>query len=244
MLSVLYRSQYEEPQRIAHVFSLPLSFFQSLSHNKHDAIIDKHGAMSSPTNIPSYYKCNSCGHHFGNNCSFRNHFAYSKRCIRVKPQQSLVHLHLLLTGECRFDLTLKGARLRPIRFGSRRCTPQEQHYHSFVGEAAVGRWAINQNRKYLWGASFYWLCDCSGVKEILEYDGPIHQVRRWAQELLGYCFHIVHRPARMRWLTSMPSRVDTGPSSPATSAAPLPWMTSAVLNGLPHTILLCSLPPR
>jgi hypothetical protein len=105
--------------------------------------------------------------------------------------------HLLFTGECMFDLTLKGARLRPVRFGSRRCTPQEQHYHSFVGEAAVGRWAINQNRKYLWGTTFYWLCDCSGVKEILEYDGPIHQVRRWAQELLGYSFHIVHRPARM-----------------------------------------------
>jgi hypothetical protein len=105
--------------------------------------------------------------------------------------------HLLLTGECHFDLTLKGARLRPIRFDSHRCTPQEQHYHLFVGEAAVGRWAINQNRKYLWGASFYWLCDCSGVKEILEYDGPIHQVHQWAQELLGYCFHIVHRPARM-----------------------------------------------
>ena len=96
-----------------------------------------------------------------------------------------------------FDLTLKGARLRPIRFGSRRCTDSEQHYHSFVGEAAVSHWAIGQNRKYLWGSEFYWLCDCSGVKEILEYDGPIHQVCRWAQELLGYFFHIVHRPARM-----------------------------------------------
>ena len=93
-LSVLYLThQSEEPQRIAHVFSLPLSFFQSLSHNKHDTIIDKHGAMSSPTNIPPYYKCNSCGHHFGNNRSFCNHFTYSKTCIRVKPQQSLVHLH-------------------------------------------------------------------------------------------------------------------------------------------------------
>ena len=49
----------------------------------------------------------------------------------------------------------------------------------------------------MWGSEFYWLCDCSGVKEILEYDGPIHQVRRWAQELLGYSFHVVHRPARM-----------------------------------------------
>jgi hypothetical protein len=92
------------------------------------------------------------------------------------PESANALSHLLLSGECCFDLALKGAHLRPIQFGSRRCTPQEQNYHSFVGEAAVGHWAINQNRKYLWGVSFYWLCNCSGVKEILEYDGPIHQV--------------------------------------------------------------------
>jgi hypothetical protein len=66
-----------------------------------------------------------------------------------------------------------------------------------VGEAACGRWGISQNRKFLWGNAFYWLCDCSAMCEILEYDGPIHQIRRWAQELLGYYFHIFHRAARM-----------------------------------------------
>jgi len=111
------------------------------------------------------------------------------------PECATALLHLQHTGECEFDLTLKGACLHPIRFGSRGCTNQEKHYHSFVGEAAIGRWAIGHNRKYLWGSEFYWLCDCSGAKEILEYDGPIHQVRRWAQELLGYFFHVVHRPA-------------------------------------------------
>lgn len=44
---------------------------------------------------------------------------------------------------------------------------------------------------------FYWLCDCSAMHEILEYDGPIRQIRRWAQELLGYHFMIFHRPAYM-----------------------------------------------
>jgi hypothetical protein len=29
------------------------------------------------------------------------------------------------------------------------------------------------------------------------YDGPIHQVRRWVQELLGYFFHVVYRQIRM-----------------------------------------------
>ena len=44
---------------------------------------------------------------------------------------------------------------------------------------------------------FYWICDCSAMKEILNYDGQIHVVRRWAQELLGYHFAVIHRPARM-----------------------------------------------
>ena len=100
-------------------------------------------------------------------------------------------------GICNFDVTMSGARLRPIRFGSRSCTERERHYHSFVGEAGCGRWAISQNRKFLWGTEFFWLCDCSAIKEILEYDGPIHQIRRWAQELLGYFFQVFHRPARM-----------------------------------------------
>ncbi len=112
--------------------------------------------------------------------------------------QSTLALHTLrTTGVCNFDLTMGGARLRPIRFGSRSCTERERHYHSFVGEAGCGRWAISQNRKFLWGSEFFWLCDCSAIKEILEYDGSIHQIRRWAQELLGYFFQVFHRPARM-----------------------------------------------
>ena len=64
-------------------------------------------------------------------------------------------------------------------------------------EAATGRWAIGQNRKYLWGNRLYWICDCSAIKEILEYSGTIQFVTRWAQELLGYDFVVVHRCSKM-----------------------------------------------
>ena len=101
------------------------------------------------------------------------------------------------TGECLFDLTRGGARLRPTGFGSRCCVPKEKKYHSFVGEAACGRWAISQNRRFLWGTHFYWMCDCKAIKEILDYNGPIAMMCRWAQELLGYHFSILHRSARM-----------------------------------------------
>jgi hypothetical protein len=65
-------------------------------------------------------------------------------------------LEILQTGgQNTFDELMTGARLRPVRFGSRRCTTREQHFHSFVGEAVTGRWAIGQCRRYLWGGHFY-----------------------------------------------------------------------------------------
>jgi hypothetical protein len=85
--------------------------------------------------------------------------------------------HLRSEGTCKFNVTMHGARLQAIHFGSRGCTDRERHFHSFVGKAACGRWSISQNRKFLWGAEFFWLCDCSAMREILEYDGPIHQIR-------------------------------------------------------------------
>ena len=100
-------------------------------------------------------------------------------------------------GENLFDRIMSGARLRPIRFGSRRCTEQERHLHSFTGEASTGRWGIGQNRRYLWGAHFYWLCDCNSLKEVFDYSGTIYAICRIAQELLGYHFTFLHRPARM-----------------------------------------------
>lgn len=43
-------------------------------------------------------------------------------------------------GDNTFDVSLKGERIRPILFGSRKCTETESHYHSFVGEISTGRW--------------------------------------------------------------------------------------------------------
>ena len=83
---------------------------------------------------------------------------------------------LLKSGECIFNLCKDGARSIPIKSGSRSCTDFERKYHSFVGEAVAGRWAISQNRHYLWDNNFWWMCDCASIKEILEYKGNISQV--------------------------------------------------------------------
>ena len=67
-----------------------------------------------------------------------------------------------------FDTNKSGARLQHIAFGSRCCTGLEKQYHSFVRKIACSRWSISQNRRFLWGAHFYWLCDCKVMKDILE----------------------------------------------------------------------------
>ena len=45
---------------------------------------------------------------------------------------------------------------------------------------------------------FYGLCECNAIEEILEYNGSIHQLKRWGcQELLAYEFVIIHCLAAM-----------------------------------------------
>ena len=75
--------------------------------------------------------------------------------------------------------------------------PYERNHHSFVGEVACGRWSIAACRIYLRGSLFYWICDCSSIKEVLEYDGSIHQLKRWTQELMAYEFVCIHRPNKI-----------------------------------------------
>ena len=49
---------------------------------------------------------------------------------------------LKTTGECKFDLSMNVAQLKPIFFGSRSCNEMKRKYHSFTGDGACGRWAI------------------------------------------------------------------------------------------------------
>ena len=46
---------------------------------------------------------------------------------------------LTTTGECLFDLSKHGARLKPIAFRSRNCTLAENNLHPFTSEAASER---------------------------------------------------------------------------------------------------------
>ena len=101
-------------------------------------------------------------------------------------------------GKCAFDRTKSGLRLRPIAFISRMSTEAELSYHSYVGEAATGRWAIGKFRKYLTGREFTWLTDCSGLRQFFESDiGSNRTLQRWRAEMIQFHFMIEHRPAAM-----------------------------------------------
>ena len=100
------------------------------------------------------------------------------------------------TGEYFFDLLPTSPRLRSVAYYSRANTCFEINYHSFVGVTDGGHWTINHLRRYLLGKILFWMCDCTVVKEILKHFGPVHQLRRWNQEMMGYEYVFVHRPAK------------------------------------------------
>jgi hypothetical protein len=69
------------------------------------------------------------------------------------------------------DKTRKGLHLHPIVFISQRpTTKSELSWHSYVGEAACGRWAMQKFKKWLLGRPFAWLADCSGLKRFFDSD--------------------------------------------------------------------------
>ncbi len=100
-------------------------------------------------------------------------------------------------GLCLFDKAKTGPRLIPILFMARLCTAREADYHSYKGEAATGRWAINKNRKFLSWKEFTWISDCSGLRQFFESDEHRDRyINRWRAELLQYHFTVHHRNAK------------------------------------------------
>ena len=77
-----------------------------------------------------------------------------------KKEEEAVHREIL-GGKCEFDKGLEGLRLRPIAFISQH-RKEKSSRHSFVGEAATGRWAFLKFKRYLLGREFTWITDCSG----------------------------------------------------------------------------------
>ena len=133
--------------------------------------------------------------------------------ILIHPDDSsdsiAVITYIADTGECLFGLSLDRPRLRPVLCGSRSNLFYESDYHSFVGEVACGRWRIAVCRKYLWGSQFYWLCNWNAVKEVLEYQGSIHQLKRWSREFLAYeCVCLYHPNTTMKDVDGICRHID------------------------------------
>lgn len=68
-------------------------------------------------------------------------------------------------GDCIFDLTVDGKRLRPIFFINRKTSDRVKHDHFSVGEAKAGNWAFAKFQRYLFGAQFTWLTDSIRMKK-------------------------------------------------------------------------------
>lgn len=92
-------------QRSTHhsCFFIVLSLLESHSHNRHEAIIDKYGTMSSLITTP-HYKWNICGHHFLTWALFLNHSTYSKQ--KMYPSEAP---KVSGSSRCKFCITCQSA---------------------------------------------------------------------------------------------------------------------------------------
>ena len=137
-------------------------------------------------------------------------------------------------GPCLYDKMRKGLRLVPVSFISRATSKSEQSFHSHVGEASAGRWAMAKYRKYLLGREFTWLSDSSGLTQFIEgEDNPTHVMQRWRAELLQFTFTFEHRPAQMMTEVDMLSRYNTATS---TWRDELPENKPAVATTIPTNV--------
>jgi hypothetical protein len=126
----------------------------------------------------------------------------------TKAEEEAVHRETK-GGQCEFEKKLSGLRLRPVAFISQR-RKEPSSRHSFVGEAATGRWAMLKFKRHLIGREFTWITDCSGLLKFFdtEYEAT-HTIQRWKLELLRFDFTIVHRPGKMLTDCDMLSRYNT-----------------------------------
>jgi hypothetical protein len=97
-------------------------------------------------------------------------------------------------GPCLFDRTKSGLRLRPIMFFSR----TELYYHSYLGKAETGLWAIGKLQHCIWGSPFTWITPCGGLERFFDGKYPLSRMPlRWRMQLLGYDFTTFHRPGQI-----------------------------------------------
>ena len=99
-------------------------------------------------------------------------------------------------GDCEF-LTNAQLTLHPVAFGSRRCRDNEKNFHSHIGEAKSGDFAMNKNRHYIWGAPFTWITDCYALRFIMSYTGNNPVILRQQMRFMTWDMTIVHKPGTL-----------------------------------------------
>ena len=99
-------------------------------------------------------------------------------------------------GDCEF-LTDSKLTLHPVAFGSRRCRDNEKNFHSHIGEAKAGDWAMNKNRHYIWGLQFTWITDCYALRFIMSYSGNNPVILRLQMRFMTWDMTIVHKPGSL-----------------------------------------------
>ena len=85
------------------------------------------------------------------------------------------------------------AKVCPVAFGGHQCSGNEIRLHSHLGKCFAGDWAMNKNRRILFGQRFVWVADCYAACFILSYDGNNPAILRLQMRLMCWDVDIIRR---------------------------------------------------
>ena len=100
-----------------------------------------------------------------------------------------------------------GGEERVLEFASRTMTSAERNYSVTERECLAVIWAIHKFRPYIEGSRFKVITDHSSLKWLSRLKNPTGRLARWALDLQGYDFEILHRPGTLNYVPDALSRM-------------------------------------
>ena len=96
---------------------------------------------------------------------------------------------------------------RVIAYASRALKPNEKNFSVTEKELLAVKWSIEKFRCYIEAEDFTVITDHSALQWLFKKKNPVGRLGRWAQELMGYNFKVIHRKGTLNVVPDALSRM-------------------------------------
>ena len=114
---------------------------------------------------------------------------------------------------------------RVLEFASRTMNAAERNYSVTERECLAVIWAVKKFRCYIEGHDFKIITDHSSLRWLCNLHNPTGRLARWALELQGYTYTVVHRKGTLNHVPDALSRMHEDVVLSATNVSALSWVS-------------------